>query len=282
MLLWGCTQPTPRDGGSPTPAPGLTAATTAPSLAATAEATRAPTNTSPPTRTPTAAPPPGGSIRGMITTFSARGYVPSANTNVELRPEIPTDPSDPPRASTRTNSNGQYTLERVENGRYLLTAGSGGLGSPQANVTIANADLVLDLQIDPVAAAFVGRLLTGRVVDSANRPVSGASVWLINGYCHAITAPDGTYSMRVVHDTTGQRILNATTSTRSGFVQVADAASQPAIQLTRPAVSGVPSDVCPTGSTPPFVTPTPAPGSQVTVLRTIVIPRITASLVPKP
>ena len=173
-------------------------------------------------------------------------------------------------------------LARVENGRYLLTAGGGGVGSPQANVTIAGADLVLDLRVEPVAAALVFKLLTGRVVDTSNRPVNSASVWLTGGNCHATTGSDGTYAMAVIHDTTSQRILNAATSAQSGFVVVSDTAAQPTIQLSRPALSGVPSDVCPTRTSLSAATPTPAPGRVVTVLRTVVIPRIVQSVVPKP
>jgi hypothetical protein len=255
-------------------------ATSAPTAATTRAATSAPTAaaTVAPTRGPTA----GGSISGTITTFSIRGDVPSANTTVELRPEVPTDPSDPPRASTRTNISGQYMLERVDNGRYLLTAGDGGVGSPQANVTIAGADLVLDLRLEPVATALVFTLLSGRVVDASNRPVGNASVWLTGGNCHATTASDGTYTMAVIHDTASQRILNATTSAQSGFVLVTNAQAQPTIQLSRPALSGAPSDICPTTIGLLGPTPTPAPGRVVTVLRTVVIPRITVSVVTRP
>jgi hypothetical protein len=278
MLVCGCVQtpPQPTPAVTPRTAQTISPATTAPTTAATVAPTRAPTSR------PTASLPAGGSIRGTITAFTSRGYVPSTNTGVELRPEIPTDPSDPPRATARTNTDGQYMLERVENGRYLLTAGGGGIGSPRANVTIAGADLILDLQLDPIAAALVHKLLTGRVVDSGNRPVSGASVFLTDGTCHATTGSDGTYSMAVIHNTNGQRVLNATTSAQSGFVIVSDSETQPQIQLTRPAVSGVPSDVCPTRVGLAIATPTPAPGRGVTVLRTVVLPRITASLVPKP
>ncbi len=208
--------------------------------------------------------------------------MPSANTTVELRPEVPTDPSDPPRASSRTNTNGQYMLQRVENGRYLLTAGGGGVGSPQANVTVAGADLVLDLRLEPVATALVYKVLTGRVVDASNRPVSGASVWLTGGNCHATTVSDGTYAMAVIHDTSSQRVLNATTSAQSGFVLVTDTEAQPMIQLSHPALSGVPPDLCATRAGLSGATPTPAPGRIVTVLRTVVIPRIAVSAVPKP
>jgi hypothetical protein len=283
VLVCGCF-PTPP--ASVTPGATAQPATARPLTPATAvqtprAATLAPTS-APPTRGPTASQPPGGSISGTITSFSSGGDVPSANTNVELRPEVPTDPSDPPRASTRTNTSGQYMLARVENGRYLLTAGGGGAGSPQANVTIADADLILDLRVEPVAQALVFKLLTGRVVDASNRPVSGASTWLTGGNCHAVTGSDGTYSMAVIHDTSSQRVLNATTSAQSGFVLVSDSEAQPTIQLSRPALSGVPSTVCPTRTGLPGPTPTPAPGRIVTVLRTVVIPRAILSAVPKP
>jgi hypothetical protein len=173
-------------------------------------------------------------------------------------------------------------LDRVENGRYLLTAGGGGAGSPQANVTIASADLILDLRVEPVAAALVFKLLTGQVTDGTNRPVSSASVWLTGGNCHATTGSDGNYAMAVIHDTSSQRVLNATTSAGSGFVLVSDAQAQPTIKLSRPALSGVPAGVCPTRTGLSVATPTPAPGRVVTVLRTVVIPRITASVLPKP
>jgi hypothetical protein len=288
MLMCACIQ-TPPTEATPTVAPPSTSVptTAVPTQSGSTATSKQVATTAPtvaPTRPPTSAPTPlpGGSIRGSVTTFSARGSVPSANTAVELRPEVPIDPSDPPLASTHTDNGGQYMLARVQNGRYLLTAGGGGIGSPQANVTIAGSDLLVDLQLEPVAAALVHKLLTGRVVDSSSRPVSGASVWLSGGSCHANTGSDGAYSMSVILDSGGQRVLNATTSAQSGFVLVADSATQPTIQLTRPAATGVPSDICPTTVGLQVPTPTPAPGRVVTVLRTAILPRLAASVVPKP
>ena len=173
---------------------------------------------------------------------------PAQNIAVELRPEIPTDASDPPRASTRTGQDGRYALERIANGRYLLSAGGGGAGSPQANVTGAGLDQTLDLEVESVARAPVWLQLTGRVVDANDRGVPGARVWEAGGECHATTAADGTYRLVVIGDPGGpRRILDATTSDRSGFVLATEGSPQPPIRLTRPALSGVPSDVCPTG-----------------------------------
>jgi hypothetical protein len=125
---------------------------------------------------------------------------PAQDISVELRPEIPTDASDPPRAGTRTGTDGRYALERIANGRYLLSAGGGGAGSPQANVPVAGVDQTLDLEIEAVARALVWAQISGRVVDANNRGVAGARVWEAGAECHGTTAADGMYRFFVIGD----------------------------------------------------------------------------------
>ena len=235
---------------------------------------------------------PGGpaafaSLRGLVRQITG---APAPSIAVELRPEIPTDASDPPRASTRTGQDGRYALERVANGRYLLSAGGGGAGSPQANVTVAGVDQTLDLEIESVARALVWLQLTGRVVDANDRGVPGARVWEADGECHGTTAADGRYRFIVIGDTSGpRRVLDATTSDRSGFVLATESSPQPPIRLNRPALSGVPSDVCPTEL--PAAPPAPSVRSKVIArvipslpsrVSTTLAPGINPSVVPKP
>ena len=250
----GCAQVSSNPASAPTVPPTVTSES--PTAQRRAEPTSsgrtsAPTTGSAAPTTGPAAPTTGpaalASIRGKVTGLSARGETAVANTAVELRPEVPRDASDSPRASTHTDPNGQYALERIENGRYLLSAGGGGAGSPQANVTIAGVDQTLDLQLEPVALALVFSQFSGRVVDATDKPAAAASVWEAEGNCHATTAADGSYKFVLPSDGGHvRRLLNATTPARSGFVLATDTSPQPTIRLDRPALSAVPAAACQT------------------------------------
>lgn len=82
-------------------------------------------------------------------------------------------------ASTRTNSDGQFALERLSPGRYLVSATHEGYVNQQGSGGSRRRLLVIDSgqRID----GFVIRLapsasISGRITDNMGKPVSGASV----------------------------------------------------------------------------------------------------------
>jgi hypothetical protein len=284
LVITGCnvgvpptpTSPPPTNPGSaPTRPPAAPTPTSPPAgTSATAPARSAPTPTSAPTSAPTTVPT-SGSLIGRVTQTGGAGEVPSVNTLVELRPEAPIDPSDPPQSATHTDRDGHYAMDKIAFGRYLISAGGGGAGSPESLVTIAALAQTVDMRLESAFLALTLVQLTGSVVDDAGRPKAAASVWESGGDCHAITATDGTYKFVVRQDTEGpRRILTATTSDRSGFILATDKSPQPVIRLTRPTQSGVPSGVCQM-SLPAFPSPSPAaiPGLRM---------RIVPSTLPRP
>ena len=224
----------------------------------------------PPTAVPALA-----ALTGRVTQLGATGEVPAVGTAVELRPEIPIDASDPAVAATRTDRDGKYALDKIAFGRYLISAGGGGAGSPESLITIATAALGVDMRLESVALALTYIQLTGSVVDDAGRPKAAASVWQSGADCHATTGPDGSYKFVIRQNPEGpRRILTATTADHSGFVLATDTSPQPLIRLTRPALSGVPSGVCQMSlPTVPSPSPVTIPGLRMRVAPSITVPR---------
>jgi hypothetical protein len=255
--------------------------TAAPAPTAPPPQTSAPLPTTAPATTAPAPKPTTATTFSIQGTVSRRNGKPADSLPVELRPELPIDASDPPLQLTRTKGDGSYALLGLVSGRYFLTAGSGGVGSPHLPLTIAGANLTKDLEIEDIAYLQTFATYTGLVTDGSNKPVAAASVWISGDDCHATTGSNGMYRMVVNGRGEGVRmIMVASTASASGLVVGTLTQAQATIKLTSTTRLTAPPAVCPTSPPGPPSKPIFVPGLKIRELPSTVI--VLPSVVPKP
>jgi protocatechuate 3,4-dioxygenase beta subunit len=99
------------------------------------------------------------------------GGGPVAGARVELAEGVPfREGSGVRRGETRSGPDGRYRLEGILPGAYRLSAAAAGLATGSRRITLADADLITDLELGATG------LVRGRVLDQRERPVAGATV----------------------------------------------------------------------------------------------------------
>ena len=109
---------------------------------------------------------------------SISGKVTDTSNNLVAGASVVFTSTDGQIYSTTTDANGNYTLSSVAPSTYSGTATKTGFGSQTQNtLTVAsNAPLVVNFTLQPGPGA-----VTGRVVDTAGNPISGAKVFFSSG-----------------------------------------------------------------------------------------------------
>jgi len=109
---------------------------------------------------------------------SISGKVTDTSNNLVAGASVVFTSTDGQIYSTTTDANGNYTLSSVAPSTYTGTATKTGFGSQTQNtLTVAsNAPLVVNFTLQPGPGA-----VTGRVVDTAGNPISGAKVFFSSG-----------------------------------------------------------------------------------------------------
>lgn len=110
-----------------------------------------------------------GSLSGKVTDTSNNGVAGASVIFTSTDGQI---------YSTTTDANGNYSLPNVQPGTYTGTATKTGFGTgTQPSVAVAsNAAVVVNFTLTPGPG-----IVTGRVVDTSGKPISGASVFFSSG-----------------------------------------------------------------------------------------------------
>ncbi|MFP5288035.1 MAG: carboxypeptidase regulatory-like domain-containing protein, partial [Thermoanaerobaculia bacterium] len=141
---------------------------------------------------------PGGVLEGHVLSPSGRP-VPGAEVAVQEASQGAGFPF--PRIQARADGEGRYVLDGVPPGPRTITASAEGFRRVARDLDVRPGDNVLDFRME------TGYEVSGRVVDDAGAPVSGARLMLLAGFSFgdapsAMSGPDGAFRIQGVPDGT--------------------------------------------------------------------------------